>query len=90
MPGEALLVELDDDLGTLDVGNTGGNEVRLLRPLPLHEEHELPARVSRPNDPLRLETPVKTTLRLCRSLRLLLRNNEDTKKTKDQQDSRQF
>jgi hypothetical protein len=43
VPGQPLLVELDDDLRAFDVGLAGGDEVRLVRVLPLHEEHQLPA-----------------------------------------------
>ena len=46
VPGEALLVELDDGLGTLDVGLPGGHQVGLVAALPLDQEHELAGRVS--------------------------------------------
>ena len=39
VPGEPLLVELDDDLGTLDVALPRRNEVGLIWTLPLHQKH---------------------------------------------------
>ena len=61
VPSEPLLVELDHGLGALDVGLPCGDEVRLVRSLPLDEEHELAAAVCRPDDPLRLEAAVKAS-----------------------------
>lgn len=39
-PRQALLVELNDELGTLDVGRLGQDQIRLVRVLPLYKEHE--------------------------------------------------
>ena len=64
VPCESLLVELDDHLGTLDVGGLGEHEVGLVRVLPLHEEHELAARVGRADDLLGQEAAVETTQRV--------------------------
>ena len=41
VPGESLLVELDDCLGALDVGQLRRDQVRLVTSLPLHQEHQL-------------------------------------------------
>ena len=43
VPGQPLLVELDDHLGTLHVGLPRRHQVRLVTPLPLDQEHQLPA-----------------------------------------------
>ena len=60
VPGEALLVELDDGLRTLDVRLPGRHQVRLVTAFPLDEEHQLPGGVRRPDNPLRVQAPVKT------------------------------
>ena len=41
VPGEALLVELDDCLGALDVGLPRWDKVCLVRSLPFDQEHQL-------------------------------------------------
>ena len=41
VPGQPLLVELDDGLRALDVGFPGWHEVRLVAALPLDQEHKL-------------------------------------------------
>ena len=71
VPGEPLLVELDDDLGTLHVGLPGGHQVSLVTSLPLDEEHQLPRAVCGSNYPLCLQSSVKTWRR-----RVLLRLSE--------------
>lgn len=72
VPCEALLVELDDDLWTLDVGLLGWNEVSLVGVFPLHQEHQLPRRVRGSDDSLRQESAVEAFLAvrlfLCRWL----------------------
>lgn len=47
MPREPLLVELDDHLWAAHVGLLGRHQVRLVRALPLHQEHQLAAAVRR-------------------------------------------
>ena len=59
MPGEPLLVELDDGLRALDVGLPRRHQVRLVRPLPLDEEHELAGGVGGADDALRVEAAVE-------------------------------
>lgn len=59
MPGQPLLVELDDELRHLVVANLGRNELALLALLPLDEEHELAERVRRGHDLLRLPALVE-------------------------------
>ena len=59
MPAQPLLVELYHDLRTLHVRLPGRHQVRLVTPLPLDEEHQLPRAVRGPDDPLRLEAPVE-------------------------------
>lgn len=41
VPRESLLVKLYDNLGALDVALPRGDQVGLVGPLPLDEEHEL-------------------------------------------------
>ena len=56
VPREPLLVELDDDLRTLRVGQDGRDEVRFVRAFPLDQEHELAVDgVRRGDDLLRLK-----------------------------------
>ena len=59
VPAESLLVELYDDLGTLDVGLPGRHQVSLLTPLPGDEKHQLPRAVCGSDDPPCLQTSVK-------------------------------
>ncbi len=59
MPGEPLLVELDDGLRALCVGLPGGHQVGLVASLPLDEEHELPGGVGGADDALGLQVAVE-------------------------------
>ena len=59
MPGEPFLIELDDDLRTLDVGLARGDQIGLVGALPLHQEHELTGGIRRANDALGLETAIE-------------------------------
>jgi len=61
VPREPLLVELDDNLRTLDIGKLSRYQIGLVIVLPLHEEHELAARVRRANDLLGQEVAVEST-----------------------------
>ena len=63
VPGEPLLVELDHGLGAFDVGHTRGDQVRLVRPFPLDEEHELAGEVNGADDALRVQAAVKASVR---------------------------
>ena len=70
VPGEALLVELDDGLRALDVGLPRRHQVGLVRPLPLDEEHELAGGVGGADDALRVEAAVEAARAVV--VRLLL------------------
>lgn len=59
VPGESLLVEVDDELRTLLAGQLRRNEHGLVAVLPLNEESELPLDVSGADDLLRLESVVE-------------------------------
>ena len=67
MPGQALLVELDDGLRALDVGLSSGDQVGLVGALPLDQEHELAGRVGSSDDPFGVQVSVETRLSVCSS-----------------------
>ena len=73
MPGQPLLVKFDDRLCALGVGLSCGHQVRLVRPLPLDQEHQFPGRVGRSDDPLSLEVAFESLRLVLIRLSLLFR-----------------
>jgi len=61
VPGQPLLVELDHNLRTLAVCLPGGDQVGLVAPLPLDQEHQLPGGVSGTDNTLGLEPPFESS-----------------------------
>ena len=62
VPGQAFLVEFDDDLRALLVRFLARNEVGVFGTAPLHQEHELARGVSSSDDLLRREATFETLL----------------------------
>lgn len=56
VPHETLLVEANDHLRALDVGDARRHQIGLVRILPLHQEHELALRVCRAQNLLWYQT----------------------------------
>ncbi len=59
MPGEPLLVELDDGLRAPHIGLAGGHEIGLVASLPLDQEHELARGVGGSDDALGIQVAVE-------------------------------
>merc|ERR1719397_998276 len=61
VPGQTLLIKLDDSLRNASVGLLGWHKVCFITSLPLDEEHELSRRVSGSNNSLGIETSLKSS-----------------------------
>merc|ERR1712172_286631 len=59
VPGQTLLIKLDDSLRNTSVCLLGWNKVCFIASLPLDEEHQLSRRVSSSNNSLRIKTTLK-------------------------------
>ena len=61
IPVESVLIELDDNLGNLDIGLFGSHQVSFLWPLPLDQEEQLTGLIGGSDDFLWLQVPGKSS-----------------------------
>ena len=71
VPTEPLFIKPNHGLRALGIGISSRHQVRLVRPLPLDEEHQLARRVRGANDAFRFEATIKSLWAIFLGLFLL-------------------